>query len=61
MDQTLADETVCFEEDYELPDGSVVTLGKERFQAPEILFNPHKAGLETEGLGELVFNAIRVA
>lgn len=59
VDQTLADETVCFEEDYRLPDGNTVTLGKERFQAVEVLFQPHQAGLEHTGLGDLVFQAIR--
>lgn len=59
-DRTLAKETVCFEEDYELPDGQIVTLGKERFEAAEILFDPYKGGYELEGLGDLVFEAIRV-
>ncbi|XP_066491676.1 actin-like protein 9 [Tiliqua scincoides] len=26
--------------DYQLPDGQIITLGKERFQCPEMLFNP---------------------
>ncbi|KAF7235266.1 Actin-like protein 9 [Varanus komodoensis] len=26
--------------DYQLPDGQVITLGRERFQCPEMLFNP---------------------
>jgi actin-related protein 2 len=61
QDRTLAKETVCFEEEYELPDGQVVTLGKERFEASEILFDPYKGGYELEGLGDLVFESIRVS
>ena len=60
QDRTLARETVCFEEEYELPDGTLVSLGKERFEAAEILFHPERGGYEMEGLGDLVFNAIKV-
>jgi actin-related protein 2 len=59
-DRTLAKGTVCFEEEYELPDGQIITLGKERFEAAEILFDPYKGGHELEGLGDLVFESIRV-
>jgi actin-related protein 2 len=59
-DRTLAKETVCFEEEFELPDGQIVTLGKERFEASEILFDPYKGGYELEGLGDLVFESIKV-
>ena len=34
-----------FEEQYELPDGSVVTLGPQRFQCTEALFKPALTGL----------------
>ena len=46
------------EQDYELPDGQVITVGSERFRAPEILFNPHLIGLEQEGLHKLIFSSI---
>jgi len=38
----------------------MISLGKERFEAPEVLFTPYKAGHDLDGLGELVFNSIRV-
>ena len=61
MDKTLDAETTCFEEDYVLPDGTKITIGKERFEAPEILFTPWIGNLECCGLGELVFESIRGA
>ncbi len=32
------------EKSYELPDGSMVTIGNERFRAPEALFQPSFLG-----------------
>ena len=46
------------EADYELPDGQVITIGAERFRAPEILFSPDFIGLEQDGLGNLIFSSI---
>jgi actin-related protein 2 len=36
-------------------------LDKERFEAPEILFQPHLFGLESKGIGELLFQSINEA
>ena len=38
------------EKSYQLPDGNIVTVGKERFTAPEILFNPSILRMRSEGL-----------
>jgi len=46
---------------YKLPDGSVISLGTERFRAPEILFNPSLIGLEYPGIHELLATAINRA
>lgn len=35
---------------YQLPDGSFVSVGQERFKAPEIMFNPSLAGLDIDGV-----------
>lgn len=43
---------------YELPDGEVVEIGAERYQAPEILFNPAMVGCEKGGVAGLVNDAI---
>merc|ERR1712045_804206 len=46
------------EQNYELPDGQVITVGAERFRAPEVLFQPQFIGLEQEGIHELTFASI---
>jgi len=43
---------------YQLPDGSSLTVGKERFRAPEILFQPDIIGSEEPGIHECVVQSI---
>ncbi len=45
----------------QLPDGRVVKVGGERFEAPEILFQPHLINIEGAGMAELLFNTIQAA
>jgi len=46
------------EQNYELPDGQVITIGAERFRCPEVLFKPNFIGLEQEGIHKLAFQSI---
>jgi actin-related protein len=46
------------EQNYELPDGQVITVGNERFRCPETMFKPNFIGLESEGVHKLTFQSI---
>jgi len=60
-EQKLAQETTFLVESYTLPDGRVIKVGGERFEASEALFQPHLINVEGQGVAELVFNAIQSA
>ena len=46
------------EQNYELPDGQVITIGAERFRCPETLFQPAFIGVESDGIHKLTYNSI---
>ncbi|XP_006825589.1 actin, cytoplasmic-like [Saccoglossus kowalevskii] len=48
----------ALEKSYELPDGAVITIGNERFRAPESLFQPAFLGMESAGIHETLYNSI---
>ena len=47
------------DEPFELPDGSVINVGSQRFRCPEALFKPSHIGLEAPGFHEMVFQSIQ--
>jgi len=59
LERKLALETTTLVEPYTLPDGRVIRVGAERYQAPELLFNPSLEGLESAGLSEKLFDSIQ--
>ncbi|KAJ3054175.1 Actin- protein 2 [Rhizophlyctis rosea] len=61
LERKLAEETTVLVEQYTLPDGRVIKVGSERFEAPEALFQPHLVDVETPGVAELLFNGIQAA
>jgi len=46
------------ETDYEMPDGTIVKLGTQKFRAPEILFQPEMSGLESKGIHHAIYDSI---
>ena len=46
------------EQNYELPDGQVITIGAERFRCAETMFQPNFIGKECEGIHKLTFESI---
>jgi len=53
-----AESSSDIEEQYELPDGNIITVGNERFRAPEVLFQPNFVGMEQQGIHMLTFQSI---
>ena len=46
------------DEKFELPDGQVLLIGKERFRCAEALFQPSLIGKEINGIHEDIYNSI---
>ncbi|XDT40943.1 Actin [Nakaseomyces glabratus] len=43
---------------YRLPDGNIIEIGSERFEAPEIIFNPQAYGYSEIPLQKMIINSI---
>lgn len=57
-DRKLAQETTVVDKEYRLPDGTLISVGRERFEAPECLFNPMLIDVESPGIAELIYDSI---
>jgi actin-related protein len=53
-----ADPNTLEDETYELPDGSLLSIGTERFRCPEALFQPGMIGKDFSGLADTTFQTI---
>jgi actin-related protein 2 len=61
VEKRLALETTVLTKKYTLPDSRVIKIAKERFEAPEILFDPHMFESEQPGMANMLFNMIQEA
>jgi len=59
IEKKLALETTCLISKYTLPDGTVVKMDRERYEAPEILFDPSMTGESDQmGVDKMLFYMI---
>jgi len=61
QERMLALETTCLMERFTLPDGRVINVGRERFEAPEALFDPSLIDSEKPGVAKMVFEMVQSA
>eukprot|EP01104_Vermistella_antarctica_P008952 TRINITY_DN2293_c0_g2_i1.p1 TRINITY_DN2293_c0_g2~~TRINITY_DN2293_c0_g2_i1.p1 ORF type:complete len:405 (+),score=143.01 TRINITY_DN2293_c0_g2_i1:46-1215(+) len=61
LEKQLALETTVLVQPYKLPDGRIIKVGAERFEAPEALFSPHLIDVEKGGMADLLFECIQGA
>lgn len=61
LEKRLALETTVTVENYTLPDGRVIKVGRERFEAPEALFNPSLVDVDKPGVSRMIHDVINAA
>jgi actin-related protein 2 len=61
VESRLALETTTLIKKYTLPDGRVIKLDRERFEASEVLFNPSLIDCESPGMHRMLFDMIQEA
>jgi actin len=58
-EMNASDQNAQLEKQYELPDGSILTIGNERFRCAEVLFQPSLIGKEYSGVHKLTYDSIQ--
>ena len=59
QDRRLDRETTYYNSFYKLNSGKVIKVSNEKFEAPEILFNPMLTQVESPGIADMVVNCIQ--
>ena len=59
-DRKFDKETTYYNSIHKLPDGRKIKISGEKFEAPEILFNPYLIQNESPGIHEMLYNSIKV-
>ena len=54
----LANETTVLDKEYNLPDQTVIRIGRQRYEAAECLFKPELAGVDDEGIHKMIYSAM---
>jgi len=57
-EEQLAERTTAIVAKYQLPDGRVVTMSRERYLATECLFNPNLIDVDQPGMSRALFDCI---
>jgi len=58
IDRKLGQDTTVLVRDYKLPDGRVIKVGSERYEAAEALFQPSLVDIEGGGMQHAIFDSI---
>lgn len=61
IEEQLGNETTTLVDSFTVPDGRVVSIGPERYLAPEVLFQPHLIDVDAMGMAHQLFDCINKA
>ena len=57
-ERKMAQDTTVVDKEYKLPNGETIIIGRERFEAPEILMNPGLLEDESDDMATIIYNSI---
>ena len=57
-EKEITSSTSSTDKEYELPDGTMITIGNESLKCPEAFFQPNIMKMKSAGIHEVIYNAI---